>query len=220
MTTRLYVGAQLDRPPGPKYVESLIFAELAPKPPLPKPKTLAGWRGGLPEGFVLSLVAPRAAVASRRGPMRFDEELEAGLGWFLEAAAALDARVLVVPTEADITTGQRDRDRLAAYFDRIPRDRVVVWAPSGLWEPDQAHRLATKLGIQAAFDPLEDPVPPDPIVYGRMRAIGGRQRFTEGMLMDAFAEIVAAEPDEAFVAIESPRSFKEATRLVQIATGE
>lgn len=218
--SRLYVGAQLDRPPGPKYVEALPFAELALRPPLPKAKTLAEWREALPEGFVVSLVAPRTAVASPAGPMRFDEGMSAGLDWLVEAADVLAVRAIVVPTEADTTTGQRDRDRLAAYFDRIPRQgRLVVWSPTGLWEPDEAARFARRLGIQRAVDPLEDPPSDDEVPYARMRAIGTRRRFSEDMLYEALAGVMATEPAEAFVAIESPRSFREATRLSQIAAG-
>lgn len=217
--TTIHAGAQLDRAPGPKYVEALHFAELALVPPLPRPETLTEWRSRMPEGFVVSLVAPRPAVASSAGAMRMDEELEAGLRWLSDAAAALDARVIVVPTEADTTTGQRDRDRIAAYFDRVRSDaRKVVWAPSGLWEADLARPFASKHGIELAFDALEDPVPEVEVVYARLRAIGGRQRFSEGMLEEAVERITEAGASEAFVAIISPRSFKEATRLAQIAS--
>lgn len=218
--SRLYVGAQLERSPGPKYLEALNFAELALQPPLPRAKTLAGWREALPEGFVVSLVAPRPAVASSAGPMRFDEDMRAGLEWLLEAADVLGARAIVVPTEADTTTGQRDRDRLAAYFEHLPREgRLVVWAPTGLWEPEEAARFARRLGIQRAVDPLEDPPSDDEVPYARLRAVGARRRFSQDMLHEALAAVVASEPDEAFIAIESPRSFKEATRLHQIAAG-
>ena len=220
MTTpsRLFAGAQLERAPGPKYLEALRFAEMAPVAPLPRASTLAEWRGRLPDDFRTSIVAPRPAVASREGPMRLDDELEAGLRWLLEAADALRVRAIVVPTDADTTTGQRDRDRIAAYFERIPREgRKVVWAPSGLWEPDLAQPFAARLGIDLAFDPLEDLVPEGEVVYGRLRAIGGRQRFGPDALADVVDKVLESDAREVYVAIASPRSFKEAEKLAQLA---
>ena len=220
MTTpiRLFAGAQLERAPGPKYVEALRFAEMAPAAPLPKPTTLAEWRTRLPEDFRTAIVAPRAAVASREGAMRWGDDLEAGLRWLLQAADALRARAIVVPTEADTTTGQRDRDRIAAYFERIPRDaRKVVWAPSGLWEPDLARPFAARLGIDLAFDPLDDVVPEGEVVYARLRAMGGRQRFGPDVLETVVDNVLASDAREAYVAIASPRSFKEAEKLAQLA---
>lgn len=223
MTTAptILAGAQLERAPGPKYVDALGFAELAPQPPLPKPETLAGWRERMPEGFRVSLVAPRPAVASRRGPLRFDDDLSAGVTWLLEAAEALAARALVVPTEADTTTGQRDRDLLRAYFEKLEDTRAAVyWAPRGLWEPEDARPFARRLGVGCTFDPLEDPVPAGDEVYGRLRAIGGRQRFGEAMLEQVVEALLEAGPTLAMVAIESPRSFKEASRLAQLVAAE
>lgn len=219
--TSLHAGALLERAPGPKYVEVLQFAELAPRAPVPKASTLASWRDKLPEGFELALVAPRPAVASSKGPMQIDEDLEAGISWLVEAADALRARAIVVVTESELTTGQRDRDRLKAYFDRIPREgRMIVWSAGGLWEPDEAQRFARRLGVTCAYDPLEDEAPDEEILYARLKAVGGRKSFPEGALMDVYERVIATGAAEAYVALESPRSFKEAAKLQQIASGE
>lgn len=219
MTTAptILAGAQLDRAPGPKYVDALGFAELAPQAPLPRPETLRSWRERMPEGFVASLVAPRATVASRRGPLRFDDDLTAGVTWLLEAAEALEVRALVVPTDSDTTTGQRDRDLLRAYFEKLAgAPGKVFWAPSGLWEPEDALPFARRLGVSLTCDPLEQQVPREELVVARLKALGGRQRFGEAMLEDVIDALTEAGPTTALVAIESPRSFKEASRLAQL----
>jgi len=217
----LHAGAQLDRAPGPKYTEALGFAELAPKPPLPRAATLREWRTRAPESFTFSLVAPRVSVAGSKGAMRFDEELEAGVRWLRDAAEALGVRAIVVPTDADTTTGQRDRDLLARYFERLSGfGHALVWAPSGLWEPELSRPFAAQLGIACALDPIDEDVPDAAIVYGRLRAIGGRQRFSEGMLEEVVGKLLAAGVPEAFVAIDSQRSFREATKLAAIAAAE
>jgi uncharacterized protein YecE (DUF72 family) len=217
----LHAGAVLERAPGPRYLARLRFAEVALRAPLPRPATLARWRTGLPEGFVLSLVAPKTSVISARGPLRFDETLETGFAWLRASADAMKADFVVVPTPASLTTGQRDRDLVAAYVERLRAGapaRQLVWAPTGLWEPDAAQVFAARLGILCAFDPLEAPVPDGPIVYGRLEAIGGRQRFGDPLLRDVAEVLAASEAADAYVAIASPQSFQQASRLAQIAS--
>ncbi|MFW6051382.1 MAG: hypothetical protein ACODAU_09420 [Myxococcota bacterium] len=216
----LHAGATLDRPPGPKYRADLHFAELSLAAPLPRPTTMARWRDEAGSSFRLSLVAPRPTMISARGPLRFDESLEDAVGWLWEVADALDVFAVVFPTGPEVTTGQRDRDRLAAYFDRFPRQggRSLVWAPTGLWEPEMAVPQAQALGLVYGFDPLETPAPSGELAYGRLRAVGGRQRFGEGMLHDAYETMAASGADDAYVAIESGRSHREALALQRLAS--
>lgn len=215
----IHAGAQLERPPGPKYLDALRFAELALPAPLPRSASLRRWREKLPASFEIALVAPRPTRISPAGPMRMDADLEEAVEWLLEAADELRARALVFPTGAEITTGQRDRDRLATYFERIPKsdERPVVWAPTGLWEPEMAIPKAEAMGVIYGFDPLETAPPPGPWLYGRLRAVGGRQRFGEGMLYEVVDRLAASGSRDAYVAIESPRSFREATLLQRMA---
>lgn len=220
MPPTLHAGAQLERAPGQKYLATLQFAELAPKPPLPRPATLASWRARMPEGFRASIVAPRPAIVSEDGPMRFDEALRAGLSWLREAADAVDAAFIVVPTEAQLTTGQRDRDLMSAYFERIGNGRPLVWAPAGLWEPELAHPFAQKLGVLRAIDPLEEEGPLGATGYARLRAMGGRSRLTDGILVEVSERLLSSVSEDVYVAIESPRSFQDAVRLHQLTVAE
>jgi uncharacterized protein YecE (DUF72 family) len=217
----LLAGSVLDRVPGPKYVAKLRFAELALRAPLPRAPTLRRMRGELPEDFVLALRAPKSAVVSARGPLRFDAELERGFEWLLAARDALAAKVTLLPTPADLTPGKRDRDLLAALAARLPREAEHhwVWEPSGPWQPEEAAALATSLDLVLAFDPLLAPRPPGRVAYARLRALGARKSFSDTVL-EQVSEQLAVEPDAAsFVAIDADRSFVPAQRLQAIAQG-
>jgi uncharacterized protein YecE (DUF72 family) len=218
----LLAGSVLDRVPGAKYTAKLRFAELALRAPLPRAATLRRMRGTLPEDFVLALRAPKNALVSSRGPLRFDAELERGFEWLLAARAALAARITLLPTPSDLTPGKRDRDLLAALAHRLPReaDHIWVWEASGPWQADEAAQLATALGLVLAFDPLLAPRPPGDIAYARLRALGARRSFSDAALAQV-AQRLAAPPDaDSFVAIDAERSFVPAQRLQRIALGD
>lgn len=213
--TRIHAGAHLDAPPGAKYLASLNFAEILPRAPLPKAATLRRFRNSLPDEFRCALVTPRTAVVSSRGALRFDAGLESGLAWFVEAADALRADLVVLDTGAELTTGPRDRELLARYVERLPRPegRTIVWAPGGLWEPEEAIAQANALGMVYGFDPLESDAPDGPLVYARLRAMGGRSKFSEDMLLTATEVLLRSGAEDVYVAIDSPRATREAARL-------
>jgi uncharacterized protein YecE (DUF72 family) len=220
----IFVGAVLDRIPGPKYAAALSFAELVLRQPLPRAPTLRRQRAEHAEHIALALRAPRSAISSQRGPFRFDDGLEAGLAWLLSAADALAARAVVLPTPADFTPGARDRELFAEYVQRLPRDgqRHWVWEPSGAWEREDAERLSSELGLVLAFDPLVDARPPGPVSYARLQALGMRRSFSQAALEQTLAVLNGDGADgDAFVAIDAPRSLQHALALQQlIAPGE
>jgi hypothetical protein len=218
----IFVGAVLERIPGPKYAAALSFAELVLRPPLPRAPTLRRQRAEHAENIALALRAPRGAISSQRGPFRFDDGLEAGLAWLISAADALAARAVVLPTPADFTPGARDRELFAAYLARVPRDgaRHWVWEPSGAWEREDAERLSQELGLVLAFDPLVDPRPAGPVSYARLQALGVRRSFSQAAL-EQTVEVLRGDSDDdeggdAFVAIDAPRSLQHALALQQL----
>lgn len=217
---RLYPGASVDRPPGAKYAATLPFAELRLTGAVPKPATLAKWRATMPEGFECSLVAPKSVLWSEKGPLREGPDLDAGVAWLHEAQAATNAH-LVIPTTSALTTSKRDRARLQSFFGRIerPEGRHLIWAPRGLWEAELAFPFADELNVVCAFDPLLDDAPGGSVLYARCAAMGARQRFGEEVLFELLEAVIEAEPQEAFVAIESPRSVSEASNFQRIAAG-
>jgi uncharacterized protein YecE (DUF72 family) len=218
---QLLAGTLLERPPGPKYCAELRFAELAPRAPLPKPGTLAGWRKKLPEGFELALRAPDLCWQGRGGPLRPSQELDAGLLWLSDAADALQASMVVVATSAAVTTGARDRQRLRDYFSRIPpaEGRLVIWQPTGLWEPEAVQSMARSLGILGGIDAIDHPAPSVEVIYATLRAEGLRRSFSHAQLLDVCEKLQGAGPSRAYVTIESPQSFREARLLQALSEG-
>ena len=217
----LLTGSVLDRIPGPKYTAKLRFAELALRAPQPRPATLRRARAQLPEAFVVALRAPKSALVSARGPLRFDAELEQNFSWVLAARDALSAGLVVLPTPADLTPGKRDRDLLAELAARLPRQpgRHWVWEPSGPWQPEEAAALASSLGLVLAFDPLLAERPPGDVAYARLRALGARSSFSDAALEQVLEQLAVVPEAESFVAIDAERSFMAAQRLQRLALG-
>jgi uncharacterized protein YecE (DUF72 family) len=218
---QLLAGALLERPPGPKYTAELHFAELAPQKPLPKPATLAKWRKELPNGFELALRAPEGSWNTPKGPLRLGKGLDQGLGWLSEAADALGASFVVVATGAAVMTGARDRERLRDYFTRLPRREgcMIVWRPTGLWEPEAVQAMARSLSVVGGFDAVDDPVPHANVVYGSLLAEGLRRSFSHAQLRDVLDKLQASGAARAFVSIDSPQSFREARLLQALSEG-
>jgi hypothetical protein len=218
----LLAGALLERPPGPKYTSELRFAELAPQAPLPKPRTLAKWRQSLPDGFELALRAPASSWQSPTGPLRPSPELDAGLTWLSEAADALQASMIVVATSTALTTGARDRQRLREYFGRLPSvdGRLIVWRPTGLWEPEMVQAMTRSLSIVGGFDALNDPTPDADVLYASLLAEGLRRSFSHALLLDVVDKLESSGASRAFVTIESGQSFREARLLQGLFQGQ
>ncbi len=218
----LLVGALLERPPGPKYVAALRYAELAPLAPLPKPTTLARWRRELPPDLHLGLRAPETCWRSPDGPLRPSDELERGLSWLSEASDALEASVVVIATSAAVTTGARDRERLREYFARVPKaeERIIVWRPTGLWEPELRQTMADSLSVVGGFDVIDDPVPRARVLYASLRAEGLRRSFSHAQLLEVLHKLEGSCASRVFVCIESARSFQEAQLLRSLSEGQ
>lgn len=208
-------GALLDRQPGPKYAEALRFAEIRPQVPVPNAKTLAKWRSGLPDDFVIALEAPVSTFVGDAGELRIDEGVQDRAAWVKEAAHALGAEHVVVRTTSKITPSRRNRDRLVACFDLIRASgddtHGIVWDPSGMWEADERAARAKEWGVVSAFDPLLDDPAPDTLAYGRVRTVGARKRISDGLIYE-IAQKLSHLPDVR-IAIDSPKSFMRATAL-------
>lgn len=212
--TELISGALLDRMPGPTYLAELRFFELALPNALPRPATVATWKAELPNECSIAVVAPTACISSEKGPMRLDEFLETSLERLRATATALGARFLIVPTGRELSTGQRDRDLIRAYLEHVRGQWTVVWSPRGLWEPPSAERFCNELGVLYGFDALDRAAyPSGTTLYGRGRGVGMMSHLSEGVLMNVVERVAATGTDTCHVAIESDRSFREATRL-------
>jgi len=218
----LLSGALLDRLPSARYAAQLPFAEVSLRAPRPRAATLRRQRADLPPELVLALRAPKSALVSARGPLRFDDELESRFRWVLDAADALAARVVVLPTPADLTPGARDRELLQALAARLPRPdgRRYVWEPSGAWEREDAADLASSLELVLACDPLHAEAPSGSVLYARLRALGGRRSFSAGLLEDLLSRLSEHEAEEVYVVFDAPRAAKHAADLLALAAAQ
>jgi len=216
----LFSGARLERLPDPKYAEALEFAEIALDARGPRPALLSRWRDQMPASFVCASVAPEDALVSPRGPLRRTDALEGARNRWVEGAKALRARVLIVPTDSQVTTGKRDQDLLTEYLAKInaPKGARVAWAPSGLWTLPDASRFAKKVGVLLAADPF-DPFwnETGEIVYCRLEAHGVRQNLSDTLLAELLARLRSASTGEAFLSMASATAFRQAVRLRQMA---
>jgi uncharacterized protein YecE (DUF72 family) len=166
---RLLVGLPALQGDIEKYASRFDIVELRPvDAALPKPSTLRRWRKSVPPSFVFSVVFPRAVADLTPGP-----ELEAALATSLEVASALEARCVVLQTPADVRPTAANKKRLAALFDRIPREGTVrCWEPAGLWEREEALAFSRTLGVLPVIDVAREAPAAGPIVYTRLRALG------------------------------------------------
>jgi hypothetical protein len=120
-----------------------------------------------------------------------------------------------------VTTGARDRERLREYFARVPRaeGRLIVWKPSGLWEPETVQIMASALSVVGGFDALDDPAPNAEVVYASLLAEGARRSFSHAQLLEVLHRLETSSAARAFVTIESGQSFREARLLQALSEG-
>lgn len=218
---RLHVGASLERQPSKGYTNRLRFAELNPRAPRPRPATLGRWARDLPDDFTTSLVLPLDACAGAEGWLALGAEEDAIFAWIEAATIALKPAAVVVTTGRELTPGKRDRDRLTHYFGRLKTPGAYrVWAPAGLWEGEALERMAKRLDVVPAIDPLSAPPEPAQTVYARVRGLGERSRIGEGLLFDLLDRLDTTGAEEVFVTFSSSAATKQTRRLVELAEQE
>jgi hypothetical protein len=210
----LFAGCVLARLPSARALASARFLEFAPRAPLPSLSALARARKQAQRFPELALVAPRETWTTPRGPLRSGPELDAGVDWLTRVSDILSAFAIVVATGAELTTGERDRDLLAQFLERLrPTGRTLVIAPRGLWEPEHAEPFAARVGALYGFDPLEHDAPEGAVAYARVRPMGARPRLTEGHLAQIASRVAKGSIERAYVSIESEQCVREVKRL-------
>jgi len=215
---RLHVGTSLERPPQKGYTNHLRFAELTPRSPRPRPATLARWARDLPEGFATSLVLPLDLCAGDKGWLALGGEEDAAFNWIEAATLALKPVAVVVTTGRELTTGKRDRDRLAHYFGRMKTPGAHrVWSPAGLWEGEAFYRMAERLEVLPAVDPLSVSPRPAQTLYAQVRGMGERSRLGEGLLLDLLDRVDATGAEEVMLSFSSKGAHRQARRLLELA---
>jgi uncharacterized protein YecE (DUF72 family) len=213
-TTRYHIGARRLESNLAAYAKRFDFLEVhmpAHGQPAPTPATLRRWRKQVPPHFDFSVVIGPAASELKAGA-----DLDRDLGEAMAAADALQARCMLVVTPASVTPAQAWRDRLAKLAERIKRDATyVAWEPRGLWENEDARKLAQKLDVLLVVDPLRDAPAEGPVFYGRLRALGETRSFGATALERVVATVGARR--DAYVVIETASALAECKRLRQLA---
>ncbi len=214
MTTRYHIGARRLESNLAAYAKRFDFLEVhmpAHGQPAPTTATLRRWRKQVPPHFDFSVVIGPAASALKAGS-DLDRDLDEAMG----AADALQARCMLVVTPASVTPAQVWRDRLAKLAERIKRDATyVAWEPRGLWENEDARKLAQQLDVLLVVDPLRDAPLEGPVFYGRLRALGETRSFGATALERVVATVGVRR--DAYVVIETSSALAECKRLRQLA---
>jgi uncharacterized protein YecE (DUF72 family) len=190
---KLYVGQARLSGSVRRYAERFDMVELrAESARLPRREKLRAWRAEAGDDLVFALVLGQAAYE----PSGVDAALEYARG----IAEVLSPAWWVLRTPASLTPAASAVRRLSDLVHRLPPGPRIAWEPSGPWDDAGALAKARQLGVHLVRDGSRDVLPPDDVVYTRLRALG------EG----ANPSISAAEHladelhgrDEAYVVIE------------------
>lgn len=133
-----------------------------------KPATLRAWRRAVNPAFTFSLVLPRST-----GALSDTAGARAELAHALKAAAALEARCIVVETPAEVRPTKANREKLRVLFASLTQPAThVCWDARGVWEASEVHATARALGVVPVVDAAHEDAPAGPTMYARLRALG------------------------------------------------
>jgi uncharacterized protein YecE (DUF72 family) len=203
---RLLVGLPALQGDLEKYAKRFDLVEVCPAEAVPKPATLRRWRKSVPPSFVFSVVLPPVV-----GQLTPGSDLDAALKAALDVASALEARCVVLQTPPGVRPTKANKQRLAAVFDRIPREGTArCWEAAGLWERDEVIATARALGVLPVFDVAREAPGAGPILYTRLRALG-KSAALGAATVERIADRLRRRR-EVFVVVEGAG---EATRVKQ-----
>lgn len=197
---RLHVGIHALQGDIKKYKDQLDLVEIRPvDTTMPGAVGLRKWRKAVPPAFVFSVVLPR--VVSELSP---GKALDDALAVSLEAATALEARCIVLPTSTEVRPTAANRKRIAALFARIPPEGTIrCWEPRGMWEREDVIETARVADVLPVFDAGREDLARGPVVYTRLRALGS-QAAPSASVLDRVARRLEGRR-EAFVVVEGTR---------------
>ena len=188
-----------------KYGKRFEMVELRPVDmSTPRAATLRVWCKAVPPGFVFSVVLP-AAVGHLSAGKEFDLALESALA----VATLVEARCLVLATPASVRPTAVHKRKIGQLLERLHHDGVLVcWEAHGIWEPREMLAVARAAGALLVVDAAREALPPGPMAYTRLRALGKGAKASATAL-DRVAEQLRGRR-EAFVVVEGAA---EATRV-------
>jgi uncharacterized protein YecE (DUF72 family) len=185
------------------YAQQYDLVELRPvDTPLPKPSKLAEWRKEVPPHFAFCVCLPAAVASLRPGP-----ELDAALAQTLAAANALEANALVLATTAAVRPTAANRERIVELGQRLPKHgHLLAWHAAGIWEAEDVMPTAQAGNWLPVFDAAQEPLPPGPVVYTRIRALGHATRLGADRIERVARQLAGRR--EAFVVVEGTEARK------------
>lgn len=194
-----------------KYAARFDLVELRAEPGrLPRVSKLSEMRKTAGSDFVFSVVLPRSVSSLEQKPGH-----ESELAYALDAANALSAQWIVLRTEASVMPSSRTRKRLSELVAALGRGRRIAWEPAGVWEEAEAVALAAELEAHLVRDASREELPPDEVVYTRLRALGRTSLSLDAL--ELCAERIA-EREAACVVIEGEGVARAAKSLRELLT--
>lgn len=210
--TTVHIGLPSTHGSVARYATNFDLLEIRPvDTSLPRPSKLRQWRKDVPPAFAYSVVVPSALASLKALPQA---QLDETLKTTLDTAAALEARCLVVTTPVDVTPTALHKKRLAALFEKFPRDAVLVgWEPRGVWSAEEAASWAHELGVHLIVDASQQEPPRGPTMYTRLRGIGVQAQLGAGATARVRASMSGRR--EVFVVVEcnNPKRVANALRV-------
>lgn len=162
-----------------KYASKFDMVELRPNPQSPpKQTTLRAWRRAVNPSFTFSVVLPPIV-----GSLAMTKEMDTALETTLGIATTLEARVILLSTPVDVRPTSQTMEKLKALVERLPKPgTVLAWEAQGLWERKDVVSLSKTLGLVPVFDAGQTLVSGGPLVYTRLRALGGQSKVSQSVI--------------------------------------
>ncbi len=207
-------------------------------PPL---ETLRKWRNEAPESFEFTVKAwmlvthEYNAKLWRRlkrsvpgnphdyGGFKLNERTLWAWNVTLQAAAALEARIIVVQTPPSFGYNEKNSERITRFFRTVPREGyLIAWEPRGNWwdNIEALYRTARSAGLLVAGDVLRGRLPPQgqDVLYARLHGLGGKEvnykyKYTDDDLDKLVDIVLAGDWKEAYILFNNIYAFVDAARF-------
>jgi hypothetical protein len=113
----------------------------------------------------------------------------------------LEARTLLLITSPAVRPTQANRERIARVAARLPNaGHLRCWEARGLWTAEEMMQTASEVGVMPVFDAAEQPLPPGPVAYTRIRALGKGRRLGSSRLERIALQLAGRR--EAYVVVD------------------
>lgn len=188
---QLFVGHSSPRGSIKRYPFDLL--EMPISSSLPRNKTLRGLHEQRPELRFSLRLHPDVIL---HGPSHED------ITRTKEAALALGASVVVVPTGPRFTPTARNQRKLKEVFDALRADgQRLAWEPRGVWAPAETQAIGDEFDALLVRDLTRELPPEGPVIYTRLLPFGVAARVSQNATEILASHLENAE--EAYVIVQS-----------------